>query len=162
MLLARFLQIALLFSRHLIKISLNRLSWIECRSYDHFIRSSSKLSHKSADSKMLRHSNPLWSRFKIFMDRVVRDHLVPTSSKISCHIPIMATFTANVVKTKIGINNNILMIVLLKVFCKVSWKIVHLKQVNFFKTAKLTNFYNTFFCRNSFWLVTSCYKKGVS
>lgn len=38
-------------------------------SYDHFIRC-------SVDSKMLRHSNPLWSRFKIFMDRVVRDHLV--------------------------------------------------------------------------------------
>ena len=100
MLLARFLQIALLFSRHLIKLSLNRLSWIECRSYDHFIRSSSKLSHKSADSKMLRHSNPLWSRFKIFMDRVVRDHLVPTSSKISCHIPIMAPSTTTTIQFK--------------------------------------------------------------
>ena len=161
MLLARFLQIALLFSRHLIKISLNRLSWIECRSYDHFIRSSSKLSHKSADSKMLRHSNPLWSRFKIFMDRVVRDHLVPTSSKISCHIPIMATFTANFVKSQIkssGIDNHILMIVQLKVFCKVSWKI----PSSFETSQHWVTFTTPFFCRNSFWLVTSCYKKGVS
>ena len=34
------------------------------------------------------------------MDRVVRDHLVPTSSKISCHIPIMAPSTTTTVQFK--------------------------------------------------------------
>lgn len=57
--------------------------------------------HKSVDPKMLRHSNPLWSRFKIFMDRMVRDHLVSSPqrsssswSKISCHIPILTKLSA--------------------------------------------------------------------
>ena len=56
------------------------------------------------------------------------------------------------------------MIVQLKVFCKVSWKIPSSFETSQrFKTAKLSNFYNTFFFAeipSHLWQVVT--KKGVS